>query len=203
MSHLFVIVRHGNTFAPGEPARRVGVRTDLPLVDTGRAQAEALGRAFKDQGLRFDRILCSPLRRTRETADLIRATLGAAVEAEPTVLLAEIDHGVDENRTEDEVIARIGRDALDQWDRVGIAPPGWTVDRMARIEGWRALFAQTRPGTTLLVTSNGAARFALQADSALAAQASARKSLRLRTGAFGTIRAEGDQRALVEWDRRP
>lgn len=203
MSHLFVIARHGNTFAPGEPARRVGVRTDCPLVDTGRAQAEALGRAFSNQGLRFDRILCSPLRRTRETADLIRATLGLAVAAEPTALLAEIDHGVDENRTEEDVIARIGREALDQWDRLGIAPPGWTVDRPARLAGWRALFAQPRPGVTLLVTSNGAARFALLADPALATQAGARACLRLRTGAFGTIRAEGDTRELLEWDRRP
>lgn len=203
MSHLFVIVRHGNTFAPGEPPRRVGARTDLPLVDTGREQAAALGRLFVDQDLRFDRILCSPLQRTRETAAIIRETLGTTVTTEPSALLAEIDHGADEDRPEDAVIARIGRDALDKWDRFGVAPPGWTVDRAARIDGWCTLFACTDSGVTLLVTSNGAARFALLADPALTEQANARPALRLRTGAYGAIRTSGDTLELIEWDRRP
>ena len=30
-----VIVRHGNTFEAGEPPRRIGARTDLPLTATG------------------------------------------------------------------------------------------------------------------------------------------------------------------------
>lgn len=203
MTHRFVLVRHGNTFAPGEMPRRVGARTDLPLVETGRDQARALGLLFAEQGRRFDRILCSPLRRTRETAAIIRATLGTSTVETPWPLLAEIDHGVDEDCAEDAVIARIGADALVAWDRHGIAPPGWVVDRPARIDGWRALFAETEPGATLLVTSNGAARFALLADPVLAAHAQTRTGLRLRTGAFGEIRAGADGLDLVTWDQRP
>lgn len=198
-----MIVRHGNSFGEGEPPRRIGVRTDLPLVETGHAQARRLGIAFAEQGWRFDRILCSPLRRTRETAEAIRDALVDPPLCEPSALLAEIDHGVDEDRPEADVIARIGTDALTQWDGDGVGPPGWTVDRDARIEGWRALFANSRDDATLLVTSNGAARFALFADPDLIAQARRLPSLKLRTGAFGIVRATDTGLQLVAWDRRP
>lgn len=204
MTHI-TIVRHGNTFAPGEPPRRVGARTDLALVESGRAQASAVGRAFADKGMRFARILCSPLRRTRETAALILAALGGDQPAvEPCAWLAEIDHGPDENALEADVIARIGADALAAWDERGIAPPGWTVDAEARIAAWRGFLAGQRAphaGDALLVTSNGAARFALLADAALADSAAG--SFKLRTGAWGRIVLDGDATRLAEWDVRP
>ena len=37
-----IIARHGNTFDKGDIPTRVGARTDLPLVEKGRAQAKAL-----------------------------------------------------------------------------------------------------------------------------------------------------------------
>jgi hypothetical protein len=52
----------------------------------------------------------------------------------------------------------------------------------------------------LLVTSNGAARFALLADARLA---SARAGLKLRTGSYGVIRATAAGLALERWDERP
>lgn len=196
----FVIVRHGDTFAQGEPPRRIGAPTDLPLVASGHAQAERLGARFVAQGWRFNHILCSPLRRTRETADAIRAALHDTPPVAVSSLLAEIDHGPDEGRTEDAVVARIGATALTAWDRYGVAPDGWIVERERRIAGWRALFAKTDGGTTLLVTSNGAARFALLAYPALA---EARPSLKLRTGAFGIVRIGDTEPQVVAWDQRP
>jgi probable phosphoglycerate mutase len=203
MTRRFVLVRHGNTFAPGEAPRRIGAGTDLPLVETGREQAQRLGNWFARQKWRFDRILCSPLARTRETLEIIRAALDDAPVAETATLLAEIDHGIDENQPDGAVIDRIGETALDAWERLGIAPLGWNVDRDARIEGWRDLFRYEASGTTLLVTSNGAARFALLADAGLAAQAGGLPDLRLRTGAFGVIQATQDGLWITEWDRRP
>jgi len=60
---MFVIVRHGNTFAPGETPRRIGARTDLPLTPGGEAQAQALGAHFARLGWHFKRVLVSPLER--------------------------------------------------------------------------------------------------------------------------------------------
>ncbi len=201
------IVRHGNTFAPGAAPRRVGARTDLPLVDSGRLQARAIGRAFAASGTRFGRVLCSPLTRTRETAALILAELGGdQPPVEPCDWLAEIDHGPDENALEADVVARIGADALADWDERGIAPPGWTVDADARIAAWRTFLAAQRrvaAGDALLVTSNGAARFALLADAGLAERARTAGSFKLRTGAWGRIVLDGDATRLDAWDVRP
>ncbi len=208
MIRTFVIVRHGNTFAEHDAPRRIGARTDLPLVASGHEQARRLGRWFAEQDWRFDTILCSPLLRTRETAAAIRDAFDDAPTVIPAPLLAEIDHGPDEDRIESDVIARIGRDALAAWETHGVAPPGWGVDAPARLAGWRTLFAAPTPtgqasSTTLLVTSNGAARFALLADAALMTQADVRASLKLRTGAFGIIRRSDAGLQLVDWDRRP
>lgn len=59
-----LFVRHGQTDW-NKPARAQG-STDIPLNETGRAQAAALGRALKDEAI--DRVLCSDLGRAQETA---------------------------------------------------------------------------------------------------------------------------------------
>jgi len=203
MTSLCVIVRHGNTFAPGEAARRIGAGTDLPLVKSGRIQASRLGEHFRQQGWRFDRVLASPLRRTRESAALILSAMADHSVVETRDWLAEIDHGPDENRTEPEVVARIGEAALAAWDARGVSPPDWKIDRPAREAAWRAFLASAPEGITLLVTSNGAARFGLLADAGLARQAAALPSLKLATGAYGSIVLDGGSPRLVAWNQRP
>ncbi|MBW6526777.1 histidine phosphatase family protein [Sphingomonas sp. RHCKR7] len=200
MSTTFVIVRHGDTFAPGDPPRRIGARTDLPLVESGRAQAAALGEAFAARGWHFDRVLAASLRRARDTAAVIRAALPGAPAIEDAGFLAEIDHGPDEDRTEAEVRARVGADALAAWDAHGVPPPGWHVDPAARLAAWRALFAEPGGERILLVTSNGAARFALLAAPGLAQGLT---SLKLRTGAYGVLRTSLGETARLAWDERP
>lgn len=196
------IVRHGNTFSPDEPPRRIGARTDLPLTKAGHEQGVALGRHFAALGLSFDRVLSSPLRRTMATASAILSELEAAPPIETADFLVEIDHGPDENEPEAAVLARIGRDALEDWDERGVAPPGWEIGADWRERRWHEFVAgeAAAEGNALLVTSNGAARCALLA---LGLQ-SAAPSLKLRTGAYGVIALGGDGAArLVEWDRRP
>jgi broad specificity phosphatase PhoE len=195
----FVIVRHGNTFEAGEPPRRIGARTDLPLTAAGRAQAEALGRHFAARDLQFTRVLSGPLARARDTARLLLPFLETRPPVETAAFLNEVDHGPDENQPEEAVLARIGAEALRRWDDEGLAPAGWQVDRDMRLAAWRQLFAETpADGQVLLVTSNGAARFALLAAGL------ARGGLKLRTGAWGIIEAGRDGALrLVEWDRRP
>jgi probable phosphoglycerate mutase len=197
MAVNLIIVRHGNTFGPEEPPRRIGARTDLPLVESGREQARALGRRFATEGMLFARILCSPLNRARDTAALIVGEHPAAHLIEPHEWLNEIDHGPDEGMLEIAVRDRIGGEALAAWEEQGIAPPGWIVDADTRLAAWQNLMAARHDGNVLLVTSNGAARFAL-----LAVGLSA-PSLKLRTGAWGRIALGAGGPRLVEWDMRP
>jgi len=199
---IVTIVRHGNTFDAGEQTRRIGVRTDLPLVASGIDQAQALGRSFAEQGFIFDRALAAALQRTRATIDCILASQPQAPVIESVDWLTEIDHGPDEGQPESHVEARIGHDALAAWDKEARAPDGWIVDSDRRIAGWQDLW-KTGRGHALIVTSNGAARFALLSDERLRGQASALPSLKLRTGAYGSIVRERGELRLIAWDRRP
>ncbi|MET0250000.1 MAG: histidine phosphatase family protein [Sphingobium sp.] len=195
MRRIFV-VRHGNTFGPDELPRRIGARTDLPLVESGRRQAALLGQWFANEGVVVGRLLSGPLLRARETAAAIGAALGyGAVGTRPW--LDEIDHGPDEGGVEAGVIARLGAQAIEDWDRRGIAPADWTVDAEARLAGWRGFLAEEAEGDDILITSNGAARFALLALGESGA------SLKLRTGAFGEIAVEAGRARLVRWNVRP
>ncbi|MDU8945973.1 histidine phosphatase family protein [Ovoidimarina sediminis] len=56
--------------------------TQRNLDERGRAQARAIGDAFRERGIVFDRVLTSQWCRTRETAELL--DLGPVVEA-PTL----------------------------------------------------------------------------------------------------------------------
>ncbi|MEC3912378.1 histidine phosphatase family protein [Sphingobium sp. CR2-8] len=196
MRRLFII-RHGNTFASSAQARRVGSRTDIPLVESGVAQADRLGQWFAGQTLPIDRLLASPLQRARQTADRIAIATGHAQDGTRD-WLGEIDHGPDEGRPEAEVVARIGAQALADWDERGVAPDGWIVDADRRISAWRAFFAEREAGVDLLVTSNGAARFALIAAGLPLG------ALKLRTGAFGELAVDATGAVtLLRWDERP
>ncbi|MDI1294512.1 MAG: histidine phosphatase family protein [bacterium] len=196
MRRVFII-RHGNTFTSSADACRIGARTDIPLVASGQAQADRLGAWFADQGIAVRCLLSSPLLRARDTADRIGAAIGHAPDG-TRPWLSEIDHGPDEGRPEAAVLARIGAQALADWDERGIAPPGWIVDADARIAAWRTWFGEGGEGTDLLVTSNGAARFALLALGLPLG------TLKLRTGAFGELAVdEAGAVTLLGWDVRP
>ena len=44
-----LLVRHGNTFGPGDAVTWVGAREDLPLVESGEAQARMRASAGHPQ----------------------------------------------------------------------------------------------------------------------------------------------------------
>ncbi|MGC4252377.1 MAG: histidine phosphatase family protein [Sphingobium sp.] len=191
------IVRHGNTFESGAPPCRIGAGTDIPLVATGQAQADRLGAWFAEQPFAIRHIFSGPLLRARETAERIGTALGKPIAAF-LPWLNEIDHGRDEGLPESEVLARIGAQAIEAWDEQAIAPPGWQVDAEERIAAWKTYFTDGEAGTDILVTSNGAARFALVALGLPLA------SLKLRTGALGELLIEADGHVELQcWDYRP
>ncbi|MGI5375421.1 histidine phosphatase family protein [Streptomyces sp. CA-251387] len=88
-----LLARHGQTVWHAEN-RYAGV-SDVPLTDTGRAQAEALGRWAAAHPV--DAIWTSPLSRAVATAEPACRALGLTPRREPG--LRECDFGVLEGRT--------------------------------------------------------------------------------------------------------
>ena len=67
------IMRHAIAPGTGDPADfRLGdCSTQRNLDERGRAQARAIGKAIRDRGIVFDRVLSSQWCRCRETAELL------------------------------------------------------------------------------------------------------------------------------------
>ena len=104
-SGTLIIVRHGIT-EWSEIGRHTG-RTDIPL--TGEGERSALALAPRFAGVHRDLVLCSPLQRARQTAQLA----GLQVDAyEPDLM--EWDYGAWEGLTTPQI-------------REGRSEPSWTV----------------------------------------------------------------------------
>jgi len=191
-----VICRHGNTFDKGDIVTRVGARTDIPLSASGRAQVKTLASSLSN--FKFARAYCSPLIRTQQTA---MAIISPATPLETLEFLTEIDYGVDENKPESEVIARLGQDMIDLWDLEAIVPQGWKLDPEALIRAWEQFFESQRgeKEDILVVTSNGVARFILDVIN----NPDINTPRKLRTAAYGVISLKDDKTELLLWDKRP
>ncbi len=85
---MFAFIRHGQTDWNKED--RLQGSSDIPLNATGREQAHEAARMLADEGWRI--VVSSPLKRARETAEIIAAELG--LELGPSYPeLAERDYG--------------------------------------------------------------------------------------------------------------
>jgi broad specificity phosphatase PhoE len=113
-----VLTRHGHTDR-SEPEQYLGQHIDVPLSEKGRASALALrGRL---DGITFERVISSPLKRALETATLARPS--DRVETDDR--LKEADYGEWEGHTHGELEERWGsaRTLLDA-DPASFAFPG-------------------------------------------------------------------------------
>ncbi|WP_426955926.1 histidine phosphatase family protein [Muricoccus radiodurans] len=198
---MIVLARHGNTFAPGERAVWVGARTDLPLVEEGRRQAERLAAALRAEGFAPARILTGPLRRTREAAGILAGALGGMVTIDDR--LRELDYGAWEGLDGPEVTARFGAAALESWEKrlEWPAGAGWGEDEAAvtaRIAGFLDE-ASAGAGPLLAVTSNGILRIVRR----LIEGRPSNGEGKVRTGAACRLEHAGGAWRIVEWDVRP
>jgi probable phosphoglycerate mutase len=180
-----IIARHGNTFTPEETPRRVGGRTDLPLVENERGTN--IGRYLELKGYRPAVVFAAPLKRTRQTAELAVKALDGGIPLKIDESFREIDYGPDEDKTEEEVELRLGkaafvkkgldpakftdedaaikgREIINLWNTEAIVPNGWKVRPGQMVDAWLELGKKVEKNyknkNVLVVSSNGIIRFA-------------------------------------------
>ena len=119
MTQQLWLIRHGET-EWSKSGAHTG-RTDLPLTETGRENASAMGGSLA--GRRFALVLTSPLERARETCRL--AGYGGVAEVDPN--LSEWDYGDYEGRTTPDIQKE--RPGWSLW-RDGV-PDGETIKQVA------------------------------------------------------------------------
>ncbi len=142
----FYFVRHGESEA--NAAHAFAGRSDSPLTERGRAQAEAVAQSLAS--LHFDRIVSSPLSRCRDTALVIARRHQVPVDLEPD--LAEIDVGEKTGAPFDEV------KGLPEWRDDGFVawPRGETLEQvLTRAHRVITRIAGESAGQHVLVVGHG------------------------------------------------
>jgi probable phosphoglycerate mutase len=88
----FWFLRHGETDWNAQDLAQGSV--DVPLNQTGLAQARSAALLLRDKGIRS--VISSPLSRAKDTADIVAAQLGLPVQTEDA--LREVAFGVQEGK---------------------------------------------------------------------------------------------------------
>ena len=184
--HEVVLVRHGQTEWSAS-GKHTG-RTDIPLTDLGRRQADVLGGALG--GVEFALVLSSPLIRAWETMD--RA--GYATRGVATDDLLEWDYGVYEGRRTDDIRTEI---------------PGWSVWTHPIIDGETIDEVGARADHAIARALSVDGRVALFAHGHLLRILGARwmglpavagRNLRLDTATVSTLGWERENRVVRHWN---
>jgi broad specificity phosphatase PhoE len=150
MPERLLIVRHGESTWNAE--ERLQGQLDPPLSERGREQARALARAIDLSGFRPERIVCSDLTRTRETAELLGLRPGRFDRS-----WREIDIGAWGGRLAAEVDAEI--EGLTNWRGGPVTGPGaesWAAFAQRIAAAFDALAAAG--GSWLIVSHGGCVR---------------------------------------------
>jgi ribonuclease H / adenosylcobalamin/alpha-ribazole phosphatase len=144
------LLRHGQT--EHTPERRFSGRNDLPLSRTGRAEAEAAAERAKHLGVEV--VIASPLRRTRETAEIVAGALGLPVAFDQD--LVELDFGDLEGLTFDEAAAKHPLAARRFMSDVTVSAPGGEsiADVSTRVSRARRRILAEHAGRTVLIVSH-------------------------------------------------
>lgn len=218
-----IIVRHGNTFLPEQTPTRVGRGTDLPLVEEKRGRA--IGKYLLSKNITPNKVYSAPLKRTMQTVELALDEMNSSTEIIETNDFLEIDYGVDENKTEEQVMLRLGesyalnnnllnlsdeekvqygKNIISEWDTIGKVPNGWTVDIDSIIAAWSHFADSIEEGVTvLLCSSNGIIRFAPHILAIPYELFCEESNIKVATGSVSIFENVNGQWTCSEWNTKP
>ena len=146
----FFFVRHGESEA--NAAHRFSGRSDSPLTERGRRQADIVAEALRD--VPFDRIVATPLSRSLDTALVIGRRRKMPVDVVNDLI--EIDVGDRTGATFDEIRG------LPDWKDDGFVawPSGETLEQVLEraLRAVRRIHRESEGGTVLVIGHGGVTR---------------------------------------------
>ena len=151
-----VLVRHGVTAHTTEKRFSGGLASANPgLSDEGRDQIRSVASWLSPLAERVDAVISSPVRRTRESAEILAEALGHPLEEEPG--FAEMEFGTWDGLTFAEVAERHQAD-LDSWLGSLDVAPGRSGESFREVEkrvlaGLQRVL-ETHAGRTVVVVSH-------------------------------------------------
>jgi broad specificity phosphatase PhoE len=153
-----LLARHGETQENKE--RRFMGQKDVPLNETGRAQAVELGEQVREEGIVA--LYCSPLSRARETAEIVGDMIG--LEPRLDERLMEVAVGEWQDRLKDD----LEREEPEQWAAFRAAGDDWRFpggeslgEQQERVIAALVDITQARELPALVVCHRGVIRAAL------------------------------------------
>lgn len=154
MKTTILLVRHGESL--GNEKRIFCGRTDVPLTEKGRKQAQATAEYLKDAHM--DAVFASPLDRAFETGTVIAAPHGLSVQADEGLL--EIWGGYWEEKSFPEILALYPEDRNTWNDNIGLSrcTGGESVlEVQQRVYAHVEQLAQANAGKTILLATHAMA----------------------------------------------
>lgn len=142
-----LVIRHGKT--EWNLKKKIQGRTDIPLSELGQAELSRMRLPAEFDGFRW---ISSPLKRTRETAELLGAT---NLEIEPALI--EMNWGAWEGETLSDLRAKYGAEfKYNEARGLYMTPPGGEspADVVARLTPW----LQSLEVDTIAITHKGVIR---------------------------------------------
>lgn len=221
---MLIFLRHGNTFLPNQTPIWAGARTDIPLTPEGEAQAQRAAGTIANmlklptheqkipsaaQNKKI-RIVCSPLKRTRRTAEIVHEILSRQINCGaplPDARLKEIDYGQWEGLSTEQCLERFGAEPIEKWetesrypDNMGWQPPLVELNKQLSLflEEMRQELNQNT--TIIAVTSNGILRLIHRLVQITEPKAQAAK---VKTGHLCLLEAQAQGWHISGWNMPP
>jgi broad specificity phosphatase PhoE len=203
------LARHGNTFSPGERVVRIGARTDIPLSPSGIEQGKNLALSLSKIALHA--VYAGNLRRQTEFARLVVEQQHTKPHISHDERLNELDFGDWEGLTNEEIVAKFGKESLECWNEEAVWPESanWGGSQEKILDECRDFLnevIETQPddANILIVSSSGRLRSLLRAaNSAIFEQLKRDKQLKINTGTVSLLEYTDGAFALRIWNGVP
>ena len=202
---VLILFRHGNTFTAGQTPVWVGARTDMPLTAQGEAQAYAAASFVRQHHRLPGAVIAGPLQRTRLFAGIVAEAASTSVLVDER--LREIDYGLWEGLSSDEINQRFGFLTLEAWEKNNQWPEDmkWSPPLEDLQKNLGAFLQEQhdklKPGSAarLAVTSNGILRLIHQLITGDAADSTAK----VKPGHFCIVKPQASGWHIETWNAKP